>query len=958
MRRCTSLLNPPTIKDQINSEKSTMSQHDEYLETMQPSLKLLQAQTARLAALTQVNESLLQEATSKLAVADQVIRNLLTAQGKKKKWNAFFRKKNKSEQLLADSIFFDAAFYVTSHKEIIPLEVTPYEHYLNVGVNKGWDPHPLFSTSWYLEKNRDVAQSGMNPLVHFIQHGAKEGRLPHHLFDTALYWAAYPQAASSGLNELEHYLLVGGQAGFRPHWPFDGKAYMDAYAEPPAPAQLPTAPIYNEEQRQPLPAFIDFLYDEFGAEVRTEVVTRMQRFRLPFTSEKIAPNPTEREVSDWIAEIESLSYAIPETAHPDVSIVIPVYNQLAFTLACIHSVLSSKTGYTYEIIVADDRSTDKTSEVFSRGMGRIHHVLAEHNQGFIRNCNNTAKHAKGNHLVLLNNDTIVLPGWLDELIGTLKTSPNIGLVGSKLIYPDGQLQEAGGIIWQDASAWNYGRYDNPRRPEYSYLRETDYVSGASIALPKKIWDEMGGFDEWYDVAYGEDSDLALRIHQSGKRVMLQPLSMLIHFEGISSGTDVTQGVKAYQISNGQKLTQRWLASLSSHRPNGKSPELEKERNIKKRVLVIDQCTPTPDHDAGSLTCLEIMRAFQANGYKVSFIPEDNFLFMPKETKALQRIGIEAVYYPAYQSVIKYLEKHGAEIDIVLIFRNGAASRHLESVRSFCQKAKFIFHTSDLHFVREMRQVELEESGPEQLKAAEKTKKLELSIINSADLSIVHSTYEQEVLAEHAPHANVYVFPWILDPVRCKAKFEARNGIIFLGGYRHLPNVDAVKYFVSEIWPLVRQRLPDAVFYAAGSNPPPELTSLHGINNVVVTGFVENLTDHFERVRISVAPLRYGAGIKGKVAMSMAYGVPVIATTCAAEGMGLIHDQNVLIADTPEEMAKVIFAIYLDEQRWLKLSEESMAFVSRTYGSDLGRHRIREIIELAKLNHSTKHKGSY
>ena len=196
----------------------------------------------------------------------------------------------------------------------------------------------------------------------------------------------------------------------------------------------------------------------------------------------------------------------PGCDQPKVSILIPVYNEWVVTHRCLWSILQHTQG-DYEVIVADDCSSDETRNIADYVQG-ITVVRQEENQRFLKNCNSAAQRARGDFLLLLNNDTTVTEGWLPPLL-KLFDQPEVGIAGPKLLFPNGKLQEAGGIIWQDASGWNYGRADDPTRPQYSYVRETDYVSGAALMVRRSLWQELGGFDETFAPAYYEDTDLSL-----------------------------------------------------------------------------------------------------------------------------------------------------------------------------------------------------------------------------------------------------------------------------------------------------------------------------------------------------------------------------------------------------------------------------------------------------------------
>ena len=616
--------------------------------------------------------------------------------------------------------------------------------------------------------------------------------------------------------------------------------------------------------------------------------------------------------------------------NPLVSIIIPIHGKINYTWQCLSSIAATPSETTFEVIVIDDLSPDNSAAALEKVKG-IKVIRNSENFGFIRSCNLGASVAKGQYLYFLNNDTEVTAGWLDELVRTFEEFPGTGLAGSKLVYPDGRLQEAGGIIWRDGSACNFGKFQDPSLPMFNYAREVDYCSGASIMVPKSIFIELGGFDEHYLPAYCEDSDFALKVRDKGYRVIYQPLSTVIHYEGVTSGIDTTKGVKAFQVENSKKLYDRWQRRLKTCQAPGENINNAKDRRARHRVLVIDACTPTPDQDAGSMTVFNLLLLLREMDFQVTFIPESNFVYIPEYTSSLQRNGMEALYAPYITSVKEHLQKSDGRYDLVFLFRPDVADRNIRTIQKYCSNAKILYHTVDLHFLRIKREAELL-NDKAKIKQAEKMKQLEFAAIRASDASIVHSTIELELLRSELPHEKIHVFPLIMDVRGTNKGFAERRDIVFFGGYQHPPNVDAVLYFVSEIMPLLRKQLPGVCFYVAGSKLPPEIQALAS-EDIIIKGFVADLNSFLDKILISVVPLRYGAGIKGKIGSAMAVGLPVVATTPAVEGMSLTNGENILVADGPESFASAIADIYNDENLWNKISKAGLEFAKVAWGAE-------------------------
>lgn len=626
---------------------------------------------------------------------------------------------------------------------------------------------------------------------------------------------------------------------------------------------------------------------------------------------------------------------------PRVSVIIPVYNKLHYTLRCLDAIATHPPADPIEVIVVDDGSSDDTQAQLSQ-RDDLRYLRNPENLGFVGSCNHGAEVARGELLFFLNNDTAVLAGWLDHLVQTFARIPEAGLVGSKLIYPDGRLQEAGGIIWQDGSGWNWGRLGDPAAPEYNFLRDVDYCSGAAIAIPRALFAEFGGFSQTYAPAYYEDTDLAFRVRAAGRRVLYQPLSWVVHDEGITAGTDTGSGVKAYQARNRERFLATWREQLADHgSPESQPPARAADRRPRARLLIIDACTPTPDQDSGSIDMVNYLTLFDQLGYRVSFIPESNRLHFGRYTEALQARGVECLYHPYLSSVADLLERRGAEFDAVMLVRGPLAFHYLDLVRTHCPQAKVIVNTVDLHFLRERRRAELETGQPDSA-IARAAYREETHVIRHADASIVISPVEQDLLARELPEARVRVIPLIREVPGRQAGFAEREGLLFVGGFQHPPNVDAMQWFCAEVWPLVRAQLPGVQLQIVGSNMVPEIDAL-AADDIQVLGFVEDLVPLLERARLSIAPLRYGAGQKGKVIGSLSHGLPCVATTVAAEGLGLGPEEGVLVADSPAEFAAAIERAYTDAALWEQLSSTGLERVEAEFSLAANRRRLAALL---------------
>jgi GT2 family glycosyltransferase/glycosyltransferase involved in cell wall biosynthesis len=633
-------------------------------------------------------------------------------------------------------------------------------------------------------------------------------------------------------------------------------------------------------------------------------------------------------------------FAVPVSDAPRVSIVIPVYNKIAYTSACLRSIVAHAGATPFELIVVDDGSSDATPRRLADVAG-IRNVRNAQNLGFIGSCNAGAAVARGDYVLFLNNDTVVTPGWLEALVACIERAPDAGLVGAKLVYPDGRLQEAGGIVFNDGSGWNYGRFEDPDDARYCFRREVDYCSGAAILLRRDVFAQLGTFDTRYTPAYYEDADLAFAVRAAGLKVYVEPAATVVHFEGITSGTDTASGTKRYQVVNQEKFADKWKDALTRQPAPGTPIALAATHRAKKRVLIVDATTPQPDHDAGSVRMVNLMRVLGELGFQVSFLP-DNRAWTDGYTPALQELGVEALYAPYAADPVALLRERGRAFDLIILSRHYVAASYVGLARLYAPQAKLAFDTVDLHYLREQRAAELA-GAVDPAKQAAATRAQELKLIRECDLTLVVSEAEQALLAHDAPGARVEVLSTVNEVHGCRVAFAERRDLVFVGGFQHPPNADAVAWFVRDIFPLLRREIPDLRFHVIGSKVPDAIRALAD-EHVLVHGFVEDIAPYMDGCRISVAPLRYGAGVKGKINTAMSYGLPVVATTLGVEGMHVRSGEDVLVADEAGAFAAAVARLYRDEALWNRLSANGLANVETHFSFAAARAAVQRILQ--------------
>jgi GT2 family glycosyltransferase/glycosyltransferase involved in cell wall biosynthesis len=834
------------------------------------------------------------------------------------------------------SPYFDSQFYRSQARDI-SANISPLEHFRTFGWKRLLDIHPLFDTAWYLDQLSKPLDIGIVPIEHYINGGWRTGNSPSPMFMPDSYFELNIDVKLADANPLLHYLEWGLKEGRSVSELIDSDQYVAQYPDDPMARSWGAAAHFARfgscEGRTVSP-------DPLAQRIAQFACDRARRLRnhLDLDGYGVASS----DPFNLKSRLSSLTFE--SSTNPRVSVIIPTFNHIKDVVACLETIAIAADQVTHEVIVVDDCSSPSESALLAKIPG-VRYIRHDSNTGFSGSCTTGIEASHSEFVFLLNNDTEVFPGWLDSPVAEMDLHPKTGVVGSMILRCNMRLQEAGGIIWSDGTGAHYGSNDNPMEYKYRFRREVDYCSGASLLIRSELWEEVGGFDEELSPAYYEDTDFCFSSRKHGYGVVYQPNSLIVHREGSSNGLE-SFGLKRRQHENRHFFAEKWHSELTKLSKGLDVSDSQKRysREISsgdRRIVVVDYFELTPDQDSGSLRMSRIVEEFVSMGFKVHFVS----LTGGKSSRwadAACNLGVEVLHGAIeLQTTLQALNK---KLDFVFISRPEVFASVIDKVLLFAPEIPIIYDMVDAHGLR-MHRKSVFTASTHDTEKARYFEAIEKRAARSSDVVVAVSQSDLDHLRKVSNFVTKsLIIPNVhIKPSASQSEFSQREGILFVGGFQHDPNVDAAKFLVNEVMPKVKAIMGEVQVFLVGSKPTREVLELSS-RNVTVTGWVDDLRPVYDKARIFVAPLRYGAGVKGKIGESLSFGLPTITTSIGVEGMDVEHGVDLFIAETADEIANRICEIYNNEELLASIAKNGSEKIETLFGKASLRKRLQELVD--------------
>jgi len=589
---------------------------------------------------------------------------------------------------------------------------------------------------------------------------------------------------------------------------------------------------------------------------------------------------------------------VPEFKNPEVVFVIALTQDIISLYSCVGSIIHY-SAIPYKLIIL--KSDQFIRDDFNLLSGAFEFCRLTDLFALLSDIHSLK------HVALLDTSSYFQKDTLQICLDTFSFKEKVGMVIPKTVLKDLTLNNAGTIIWSDGTTSGYGHGQDPLLPEFEYLKEVD--SGDHFALIQitdfldwSRWAEPST-DQWPYLLH----DISMYIRLIDKKVIYQPLSLLVIQHNVKSGHVEDNG-------RNDSFTVKWSNTLSKFHfgRNDLNLFFARERGRPgKYLLVIDHFVPHYDQDAGSRTMKAYIDLYLSLDLRVKLLGDNLFPHQPY-TNGFQQSGVEVLYSVNSKKFNwdDWIRLNGQGLAYIFLSRPHIAHKYLDNAK-LNSNAKIFYYGHDLHYLREQRESGLK-NNKKLKKKAEATKKIESQIFERADIIYYPSEIEIECIKKDFAITKPAraIVPYIYEefPVR-EYHFSTRQNIMFVGGFMHPPNVDGILWFINEIWPGFSEIFPDCHLVVIGSNPPVKVKN-QASQKIHVTGYISDteLIGYYNACRVNVAPLRYGAGIKGKIAEALYYGMPVVTTSVGAEGFAE-PDEILFIADHKDDFAAILINVY-------------------------------------------------
>ena len=630
--------------------------------------------------------------------------------------------------------------------------------------------------------------------------------------------------------------------------------------------------------------------------------------------------------------------AFPATERPACSLILVLYNQAHLSVLGLESILAN-ADVSYEVVIVDNGSNDETNLLLEHIDGA--QILRNSaNEGFSRACMQAAERARGDYLCFINNDVLLQPGAISAAMANFQDT-NVGAVGGKILLANGDLQEAGSVLWADGTAVGYGRGDNPNRPQYLFRRPVDFCSGVFLCTQRSLFLELGGFDSIYSPAYYEDADYCMTVWKNGLRVIYEPRTVIQHYESASSHGN--EAAKEQMARNHGKFVDKWKDVLPRHLPNSGSNLQRARVSVNSpgvRILYLDDRVPHRQLGAGYPRSNDILSCLVKQGHHVTCatltypLSDDGYSDIPRDVELLDGIFDRARLFRDYVP----------NSDVIWVSRPHNMEIFLEQAGRATRKARLIYDAEAIFAQRDRLRAQI--NGHE-MTAAEVSRAMEreLSLARAADTVVVVSERDYQVMLAGGV-ADPHIVSYRLDPRPTPSGFEARRGFLFVGAMHgpDNPNVDALRYFCSAIWPAVRVAT-GADFLIAGYGSDVALSDLK-VEGMRVVGPKNDLTELYDQVRVFVVPTRYSAGIPYKAHEAAAFGVPLVVSNLIAEQLSWKDQEDCLVANGPTVFVERCCRLYADAELWSRLRCNALQRIVDDFNDTVFAQAISSLIESA------------